>query len=142
MAEVIADAGDDWSKVQEAFPWVDNTGNSTVNRQRNMLRIMMNESELSEMITGYGFVMDLFYHGEPGMVYGPYENRCRFHQWARPGVWAVKVVDYERLGQLPPFKDAATGRAYELAYADYLNITFYDWLNRGLAAYADDLVIE
>ena len=141
LAEAIAAAGDDWAAVQEQFPYYDSEGKSVFAHQRNMLRILMRESELTELITGYGFVMDVFYHGEPGQVYGPYANKCRFHQWGQgPGVWAIKVISYDRAGQLPPFKDLNSGRNYELAYEDFLNLTFSDWLQLQLADYAAQYV--
>jgi hypothetical protein len=132
MAAFIDEYGDDWDAVKKRFPFAKVSGEKVLKAQRNMLRIEARESELTQIITGYGLVHDAFYHGDRGDVFGPWANKVKYHRWgSEPGVWALKVIDFSLLGGLPVFEPGS--RNYDLAYEDYLNLSFLDWLQQGLA---------
>lgn len=131
MAAFIAANEGDWDAVREKYPFTAPDGSSTLKAQRNMLRIQMRESELTQIITGYGLLHDLFYNGEVGDVFGPWANKVKFHAWGQqPGVWAVRIKDFTLRGSLPAWQEG--DRNFLLAFEDYLNLAYLDWLERGL----------
>ena len=131
MAAFIAEHPDDWEAVRQQFPFTGPDGSSTLKAQRNMLRIQLRESELTQIISGYGGLHDLFYNGQTGDVFGPWANKVRYHAWGQaPGVWAVRIKDFTLRGSLPAWVEG--DRNFLLAYEDYLNLAYLDWLERGL----------
>ncbi len=94
--------------------------------QRSPLRMRLTESELSIFLTGYSFADDIFYHGIPGEVFGPWAQECRRHAWgaeSNAGVWMARVDQFTRRQVLGAFD----GREYRLAVEDYLDLNYFDW---------------
>ncbi len=134
MAQVIEESDGDWDVVQARYPTPGlKDGETTVKGQRNRLNIAFRESELTQIVTGYGLVHEAFYRASEGDVIGPWAATMRHHQWGdAPGVWAAKVVEFNRPGGLPQFVKG--DRNYDMAYEDYLNLRFIDWMNATVEA--------
>ncbi len=99
--------------------------------QRAPLRMKLAESELSIFVTGYSLADDLYYHGVPGEIFGPWPQRCRRHAWgaeANAGAWMVRVSDYTKRQELAPFE----GREFELAREDYVDLNYFWWSEEAL----------
>jgi hypothetical protein len=94
--------------------------------QRNPLRIRLTESEMSMFITGYSMADDIYYHGVPGEVFGPYGQRCRRHAWGaevNAGSWMARLNGFTRDRPLAPL----TGRDLDQATEDYLDLSYQYW---------------
>lgn len=94
--------------------------------QRNPLRMRMTESELSILLHGYSLADDVFYHGHPGELFGPWHQVCRRHTWGaelNTGVWFVKVTGYAKGRPLAPME----GTNLEQAKDDFLDLNYIYW---------------
>jgi hypothetical protein len=94
--------------------------------QRNPLRVRMTESELSIFLQGYSLVDDMFYHGVPGEIFGPWPATCRRHVWGaeiNTGVWLCEVAAYVRGRPLAPLEDANRIQAED----DFLSLNYLYW---------------
>lgn len=119
--------------VMEEFPAPPPPAGSEYGLQRSQLRLMLAESELSILLTGYSFTDDIFYHGQVGDVFGPYSQRCRVHAWGaeqNAGAWLAHLRGFSRRTPLTPFE----GRARDLAYEDFLDLNFFWWAQESLKA--------
>lgn len=135
LEDAFIDLAGDFGALKEAkpLPIVQKQRGDDRTFQRAPLRLRLCESELSIFLTGYSLADDVFYHGVPGEVFGPWQQRCRRHAWGgelNAGVWLVRVDDYRRGQALPPFDD----RNRELAFEDYVDLLYNDWSEDLLAA--------
>lgn len=108
------------------------------NFQRNPLRMRLTESELSIFLNGYSLADDIFYHGVPGEVFGPYAQFCRRHAWGaelNAAVWAVRVEGYKRSRPLAPLQ----GRERDQAIEDYLDLNYFYWSQECLESLLPDV---
>lgn len=101
--------------------------------QRNPLRIRMTESELSIFLAGYSMADDIYYHGLPGEIFGPYAETCRRHAWGaelNAGVWVAKLEGYARTRPLAPLEGTNLDQCRE----DFLDLNYLYWSQECLKA--------
>jgi len=141
LAEAMGRHGDDWAALQAEFPPLptQSPGADSKAFQRSPFRMRVTESELSMFVTGYGFADDVFYHGVPGEMFGPWPQKCRRHAWgaeSNAGAWAAKVIGYTRRKPLGAFE----GKARDLAWSDFLDLKYFHWAQESLADLSTSVV--
>ncbi|MCB9899061.1 MAG: hypothetical protein H6825_13730 [Planctomycetes bacterium] len=113
-------------KALDFVPPRSRQGGSDRVMQRNPLRMKMTESDLSIFLTGYSLADDIFYHGTPGEIFGPYRETCRRHAWGAEvnvGVYLVRLDDYLRSRPLGPLEGTNLAQAKE----DFLDLNYLYW---------------
>lgn len=94
--------------------------------QRNQLRLRLTESYQSIFQRGYSLADDVFYHGVPGEVFGPFPMTNRRHGWGaevNAGSWMLRVDEYSASSTLSPLG----GNNLLQARIDYLDMNYLYW---------------